>query len=360
MKRTYLLSFLVVLLLAACSGSQTADETATADVPPPPPEDSLLVEESLPDPEKDEEAEETKDELTAIRLPMGFIADPQYAPFYVAVENGYFAEAGFEIEFDYSFETDGVQLVGNGDLPFAIVSGEQVIMARAQEIPVVYVLEWFQKFPVAVVSRAEAGIEEPTDLTGKSVGIPGFFGASYVGYVGLLSANNLQESDVNTSEIGFTQIEAFLTDQVDAVVGYSNNEPVQLAAQGEGFNVIQVSDYIDMVANGIITNETFMAENPNQVEAFVGAVLQGLAFTLNDPDSAFEISKKYVEGLDDSRRNVLDASLELWEAETLGLTDPASWERTQEILLQIEFIDAPLENLESAYTNRFVTAAQPQ
>jgi NitT/TauT family transport system substrate-binding protein len=319
----------------------------------------LTNEENLPPPEKEGQPEVITAELTHIRLPMGFIADPQYAPFYVAVEKGYFAEEGFEIEFDYSFETDGVQLVGNGNLPFAIVSGEQVIMARAQEIPVVYIMEWFQKFPIAIISRAEAGIQEPADLSGRSVGLPGFFGASYVGYVGLLSANNLQETDVNASEIGFSQVEAFLTGQVEAVVGYANNEPLQLAAQGEEINVIYVSDYIDMVANGIITNEAFMAENPNQVEGFVRAVLRGLADTLADPTAAYEISKKYVEGLDDGRMNVLEASLEMWQAETLGLTDAASWEQTQAVLLQISFIDAPLANLEAVYTNRFVLAAQP-
>jgi NitT/TauT family transport system substrate-binding protein len=359
MKRHFLLFLIMILFLAACGGSEIESEEPTGEIPPTPPAESLEDEQNLPSAEKETPTAEPPTELTHIRLPMGFIADPQYAPFYVAVEKGYFAEAGFELEFDYSFETDGVQLVGNGDLPFAIVSGEQVIMARAQEIPVVYVMEWFQEFPIAVISPADSGIEEPADLSGRSVGIPGFFGASYVGYVGLLSANDLQETDVNTSEIGFSQIEAYLTEQVEAVVGYANNEPVQLAAQGEEINVIYVADYIDMVANGIITNETFMAENPDQVEAFVGAILRGLADTLADPAGAYEISKKYVEGLDDSRMGVLEASLALWQAETLGFTDPASWEQTQAILLQINFIDAPLENLENAYTNRFVEVAQP-
>ncbi len=300
------------------------------------------------------EASAAPQELTRVRVPMGFVPDPQFAPVYVADEKGYFADEGLEIEFDYSFETDGIALVGANELPLAIVSGEQVILGRAQELPLVYVMEWFQRFPIAVVSRAEAGIESPEQLAGKTVGIPGFFGASYVGYVGLLSATGVEQEDVTTEEIGFTQIEALLEERVDAAVGYANNEPVQLAQQGVETNVIYVADYIDLVANGVVTNERTMTENPQLVRGFVHALLRGLQDTLADPDEAFEISKAYVEGLEDDRKGVLDASLPLWEAETLGLTSADSWSLTHDILLQAEQLDAPVGDLEAAYDNQFV------
>ncbi len=295
--------------------------------------------------------------LLQVRLPMGYIPDPQYAPFYVAVEKGYYAAEGIEIEFDYSFETDGIALVGANELQFAIVSGEQVLLARAQDLPVVYVLEWFQQFPIAVISKAEADITSPADLVGRDVGLPGFFGASYVGYNGLLSANGLAESDVNGSDIGFNQVESLLTDQVEAVIGYANNEPVQLAAMGEDVNVIYVADFIDMVANGVITNQTTIDENPELVAGFVRATLRGLADTLADSDAAYEVSKQFVEGLDDSRKNVLEASLPLWDAETLGITEADSWVQTQDVLLQMGFLDVPLDDLNVAFTNEFVLEA---
>jgi len=297
--------------------------------------------------------------MLSLRLPMGYIPDPQYAPFYVAVDKGYFAEEGFDLEFDYSFETDGMALVGANELPFAIVGGDQVILARAQGLPVVYVLEWFQRYPIAVVSKVEAGIEEPGDLAGRTVGLPGFFGASYVGYAGLLAANDLTLGDVNAIDVGFNQVETLLSDQADAVVAFANNEPLQLANMGQEVNVIQVADYIDLVFNGIVTNEETIDSNPEMVERFLRAFLRGLADTLADPDQAYEISKKYVEGLDDSRRDVLEASLGLWDSDVPGYTEAESWERTEEILLEIGLLDRPVENLDAAYSNEYIEAAQP-
>jgi NitT/TauT family transport system substrate-binding protein len=164
--------------------------------------------------------------LTKIRVPMGYIANVQYAPFYIAVDKGYFADEGLEIEFDYRFETDGMKLVGAGELPFAIVSGEQVPLARAKGLPVVYVMHWWQKFAVAVASLADKNIQTPADLAGKSVGLPGFFGASYVGWRGLLEQAGLKESDVKVQDIGFTQVAALQQGKVDAAVVYINNEPI--------------------------------------------------------------------------------------------------------------------------------------
>ncbi len=296
--------------------------------------------------------------LTTIRLPMGFIADPQYAQFYVAVVRGYFADEGLALEFDYSFETDGIALVGANELPLAVASGEQVILARAQGLPVVYAMQWWQRSPIAVASLAAAGIETPADLAGRNVGVPGFFGASYVGLVGLLSANGLTLDDIDANEIGFNQVESLLTDQSEAAVVYINNEPVQLRARGEAINVIAVADSIDLVANGILTNEQTIAENPELVQGFINAFMRGLRDTLADPDAAYEISKKYVEGLDDSRRGVLDASLPLWEAEQLGRTDPATWQQTQDILIEMGLLDGPLPDLDATYTNQFVDNAE--
>lgn len=97
--------------------------------------------------------------------------------------------------------------------------------------------------------------------------------------------------------IGYTQLANLIEGRVDAAVVYANNEPVQLEQTGHSFVQFIVADEVVLVSNGIIANETVVEENPELVRAFVRAFLKGLRDTLNDPDSAFEICIKCVEGL---------------------------------------------------------------
>ena len=296
-------------------------------------------------------------ELTKIRLPMGYIANIQFAPMYVAIEKGYFREAGIDVEFDYKFETDGVALVGAGDLPLAIVSGEQVLLARAQGLPVTYVAAWYQKYPVSVVAKSELGVLIPQDLKGKKVGLPGLFGATYVGLRALLFEAKMSESDVTLDSIGFNQVELLATGKQDVVVGYTANEPIQLRARGIPVTEIRVADYVQLASNGILASEKVISENPDLVRAFVGAFLKGLADTLANPDEAFEISKAYIPNfadLDaDVQKQVLETSIEQWKTERLGYSDPQAWENMQNILLEMGLLKEKLD-LSKAFTNEFI------
>ena len=295
--------------------------------------------------------------LVQVKLPLGYIPNIQFAPLYVAVEKGFFAEAGIEVEFDYSFETDAMALVGADELQFAVVSGEQILLARAQGLPVVYVAAWYQKYPVAVVSKAEQGIAAPADLKGKTIGLPGTFGANYIGLDALLFSAGLTEKDVTLDPIGFTQVESLATDRDEAVSVYAANEPVQLRAQGYEINEILVADYVQLASNGLITNEKTIAENPDLVKRMVHVLVKALEYTIANPDEAYQISRKYVENLAEAdeavQKEVLARSIELWKAERLGFSDMQAWQNMQETLLKMGLLTAPLD-LSKAFTNEFV------
>ena len=291
-----------------------------------------------------------------IRLPMGFVANVQFAPWYVAMDRGYLADEGFEVEFDYSWETDGVRLVGAGELPFAIASGDQVLLARAQGLPVLTVAAWWQRFPVAVLALEESGIREPADLAGLKVGIPETFGASYIGWRALTAASGLEQEAVQLEVIGYTQLANLTENRVDAAVVYANNEPIQLAQAGYNIVLMPVSDYTTLVSNGLIANETTVSEQPELTRAFVRAFIRGITDTIDDPDAAFDICRKYVEGLDENetqQRAVLEATLPFWQGSVLGRSDLDAWQSTVATMVDAGLLSEPLE-ADQALTNDYL------
>ena len=299
---------------------------------------------------------------TPIQLGVGYIPNVQFAPFYVAIDKGYFAEENLDVSMEYGFETDFLKLLGTGERQFIIASGDQIILGRAQGLPVTYVAEWYTKYPIVVFSPAEKGIVEPQDLIGKKVGIPGLFGANYVGWKALVTAANLPEDKIQLESIGFTQASALQQGLVDAAVEYAANGPVQFKLQNIPTNVMVVDDYMHLPSNGLVTSDDIIANHPELVTGMTRAILRGVQYTLAHPDEAFEISLKFVpEAAQDRKTNraILEASLPYWtpaSPDALGRTDPAIWPATAEFMQKAGLVDK-LVDTDGIWTNDFVAKA---
>jgi NitT/TauT family transport system substrate-binding protein len=210
---------------------------------------------------------------------------------------------------------------------------------------------------VAVIAKEDQGITEPEDLEGRRVGLPGLYGANYVGLRALLSYAGLKESDLRLDSIGFNQVEVLVSDQAEAVVGYLANEPVQLKNQGYDIDVIAVADYVQLISNGLITNQQTLDENPDLVRDMVQATLKGIQFTVENPEKAYEITLGYVEGLEEADRDVqmevLQASIDLYQIDPYGKSEDQSWENMVEILSNMDLLEEAV-SVEAMYTNEFI------
>ncbi len=299
-------------------------------------------------------------ELTPVTLGVGFIPNVQFATFYVGVAKGFYAEEGLEVTLDYGFEDDYLKLVGVNELQFMVGSGDQVVLGRAQGLPVRYVMNWYTQYPVVIFAKTEAGITKPADLAGKRIGIPGPFGASYVAFRGILEAANLTEADVTMESIGFTQVAAISEDLVDAAVDYGVNGPVVLAEAGIATTQIMLDDHLQMPANGLVTNETTLQDDPELVAKMVRATLKATQYTLANPDEAFAIALEFVPEAggenEDANRAIFDAVLAYWTPATgqsMGVTDLPAWQTAAEFMQRIGLVDT-LVPAEELFTNEFV------
>lgn len=304
--------------------------------------------------------DDSSGDATDVTIGLGFVPNIQFAPFYVADAKGYFEDEGIKASFNHhaaGADLFGAIVAGQEDMMMA--GGDEVIQARSKGVELVYVAEVFRQYPVALVVPADSDIQSVADLAGKKVGLPGAYGANYLGLLALLDSAGMTESDIDMQSVGFTQVSALLSGQVDAVMGYANNEPVQLEKAGMAVRVFPVADALPLVSNGMVAMQKTLDDDPELVRKVVAATLKGLEYTIAHPEEAVEISKEYVPTLSDGQQaadalTVLQASIPLWQSErAAGASDPAAWQQMADFLQAHGQLQAAVA-IEDVYTDKYL------
>lgn len=362
---SFMLSFLLVstllgVLLTACGSSGTSStgnstsggcksstnaSSATNNTP---------VKQPVSLSEQDHKSGGAAKTLQNVSIGLGYIPDIQFAPFYVAKSKGYYSAAGLNVTLNHGIVNNLLGDLALGHDTFAFASGDELLVARSKNLPLIDVSTIFQKYPVSLIVPANSSICTLADLKGHTIGIPGPFGATYIGLLALLYQAHLSLSDIHAQSIGFTQVAALVGRKVDGVMGYSNNEALQLPARGFPVRTFNVSDYQPLISNGIITTENTWQNQPQLVRSFVQATIQGLQAVIANPSEAVQISKSYVPGMNaTTAMSVLQATIPIWKGDgsrPLGYNDSATWQSMQQFLVAQKIIPSA-QNLSQAYTN---------
>lgn len=307
-----------------------------------------------------------------VTIALGYIPDVQFASFYLALNKGYYKSEGIDVTLQNGIVTDLITQLGSGQngVNFAVVSGDEVIPARIQGIPVKYVMTWYRQYPVAAVSIDGQGptLKTPADLKGHKVGVPGPYGSTYTGLLALLKAGGLTLSDIQMESISFTQIASLTAKQVDIAMVYAANEPTQLQSQGVGVSTIKVSDYVQLASNGLVTNDQTLKDNPDLVAKVVRATLRGIQDTIADPNAAFQESLKQVPEAGGANKDlqfkILQETVKLMQPNpddksakatipSPGWTDEAVWQSTEDFLFDSKLITQKAD-IKEMFTNQFV------
>jgi NitT/TauT family transport system substrate-binding protein len=271
---------------------------------------------------------------TTLVVGLGYIPSVQFAQFYLAQQNGYYADAGLTVEFQQKIDADLIPLVGAGTIDIGIGDGTSVIPAASNGIPIEYVATIYGKFPNVVFAKASSGIKTAADLKGKKIGTPGRYGSGWVMLQALLASANLTPDDVEIVEYpDFTQEAAVEQGAVDAATGFANNEPVQLKLHGGDPVVLRIDAITPLPGPGLIASTSTLDAKHDAISAFVAATLQAMEEIKTDPAVGLAAAITAVPELAsarDAQAAILQATIDSWagpvqQARSLGAIDRNGW-----------------------------------
>jgi NitT/TauT family transport system substrate-binding protein len=271
----------------------------------------------------------------ALTVGLGYIPSVQFAQFYLAEQAGYYDAAGLDVTFQNKVDPELITLLAQGTVDIGVADGTSIIPAVSQGIPVVYGATIFARFPNVVFAPTEAGIRTVADLAGRSIGIPGRFGSSWIGLQALLASEGLTADDVEiVTYPDFGHGVAVAQGQVDAAVGYINNEPVQLEREGIPVDVLRIDDVAPLPGPGLVVGRGTLETEGDAVRAFTTATLRAMEDIAADPRLGLDATFARVPELGadaETQLAVLEATVDAWqsdytEAHGMGSIDPAAWQ----------------------------------
>ncbi len=226
-------------------------------------------------------------DLEKVTLALDWYPNANHAGLFLAQERGYFAEAGLEVElYTPSDPTVVLQTVGAGRDDYGISYQTDVLLARAEEVPVVSVAALVQHPLMGVMSLASAGITRPADLVGTTVGYPGI-PSQEAFLTTMMASDGASIDDLELINVDFNLVPAVISGQTDAVMGaYWTHETILAEQEGYPVDMMRVEDwgvpdYYELV---LVTNEE-NAASP-QVPALLGAIQRGYLDAIAEPDAA--------------------------------------------------------------------------
>ena len=226
-------------------------------------------------------------------------------------------------------------------------------------------------YPACLIVPESSPIKTPADLKGKTVGTPGRKGETWYALQLAMDTASLSESDLTIQDIGYTQQAALVGGKVDAVVGFSNNDAVQMRLAGLQIREITLNPTsTPLVSASFITTHKWAQEHPEQARAVVAATTKAMNDIAAAPQIALDATKQWDNSLTDeatlsAANAVLAATVPLWLGDTgtaTGAQDLATWAQMVTFLDSLGELEGSVDATTLA-TNDYVSAndsASPQ
>ena len=349
------LGMAATILVAACSGSTATQAPASAAPASESPASSGASEAPA--------SASPAAEAATVKLQLQWTPQAQFAGYFAADKQGYFAEEGLTVEILPDGPTIVPQQVGSApDGPeFTISWVPKVLEAREAGSDLIDIAQIFQRSGTLTVTWKDSGLDDICKLAGKKVGAWGF-GNEFEVTAGLAKncglAPGLENGgDPTTTYQQVTQnfdMVAFLNREIDAAEAMIYNEYAQVLEatnqatgelyKAEDLNVFDWYDYrSSMLQDALFVRKAWLNQEGNRDIAvrFVLASLQGWIYCRDNPDDCIQYTVDACSQLPAGHQAWMMNEINplIWPSPAgIGVLDPVSWGQTVLIAKQAGII----------------------
>jgi NitT/TauT family transport system substrate-binding protein len=235
-----------------------------------------------------------------VLLALDWVIAGQHAPFYVAVDKGFYAEQNLAVTISRGYGSgDTVKRIAAKQGTFGFADSGALIAARANdEVKVKALAAIYGEPGAAILYNAKKGISKPKDLEGVTIA-GGAGSATPRLFPAFAKANNLDASKVKWAFVEPASVNSlFATGKVDAVGLFVLEAPILRNLTKDNKDIeVGVMRYADhglkFYGNVLIAQEETIGANPDLTRRFVAATIKGFDYALNNLDEAVTIFGKY-------------------------------------------------------------------
>jgi len=275
--------------------------------------------------------------LTKITFCLDWTPNTNHTGIYAAQAQGWYEEAGLEVEIVQPPENGAAHMCASGEAQFAIEAQDTMAASLALDEPlgITAVAGLIQHNTSGIMSRAGDGIDTPKGLTGRTY-------STWDSPIELAMLENVVDADggdfdkVKLIPNDITDEPAALSaKQTDAVWVFEGWSKVNAQVSGVDVDYFAFSDIdptFDYYTPVIIANNDFLTEDPEIAKAFLAATARGYEFAAENPEEAADMliagdntgSLAEAEDLVKASQKFL-SPLYIDDADRWGVIDAARW-----------------------------------
>jgi len=228
--------------------------------------------------------------LEPVTLQLKWKTQFQFAGYYAALEQGYYAQEGLDVSIlPLTQQKDVINDVVAGKVNYAI-GGSGILTQYAKGKPIKALAAIFQHDALVFIAKQSSGIISPYEMAGKRIMFDGTTGDD-APLTAMLAEANLSPKDYINAPPSFSN-QTLINDEIDVMSGYLTDQPFSLKSQDIGINIINPQSYgFDFYGDILYTSDLEIESNPGRVERFKRASLKGWEYALAHPEELIQVLK---------------------------------------------------------------------